>query len=140
MDKKALLALVAALITAVAPAYAARTDIAVQIPLDPNVTFAAGTADLTWTSADVSNLNSFTMSGKEIVFCRNTHATNPYTVTLTSAPDALGRTKDIAAYSIAAGKVARFGPFATLGWRQSTGKFHLQGENASIQFAITREK
>lgn len=137
MNKKALLALVAALITAVAPAYAARTDIAVQTPLDPNGTIGAGAADLTWTAADVSNSNSFTMSGKEIIYVWNTDA-SAHTVTLTSAPDQLGRTKDITAYSVGASKIARFGPFATLGWKQSTGKFHLQANDTTVKFAIVR--
>ena len=137
MNKKALLALVAALMTAVAPAYAARTDITVQTILDPNGTIGAGLADLTWTAADVANMNSFTMTGKETVYVWNTDV-GAHTCTLTSAADQLGRTKDITSYSVGASKISVFGPFATLGWRQSTGKFFLQANDATVKFAIVR--
>ncbi len=51
----------------------------------------------------------------------------------------MGRTKDIAAESIAAGVIRVIGPMkAKLGWSQAGGKFHLEGSNAAVKFAIIR--
>lgn len=132
-----LLAAFAALMFSVAPALAARTDITVQTSLNPNGTIGANAANLTETAADVSNGNQFAMSGGEIVIVHNTGG-SPYTVTITSAPDSLGRTKDITTYSVAATTKSLFGPFNTHGWRQSNGKMYLDASNAAIKYSIIR--
>lgn len=135
--KSRLLAALAAFLFSVTPALAARTDLTVQTSLDPNGAIGVGAATLTETAADVSNGNQFVMSGDEQIIAHNSGA-SAYTVTLSSAPDFLGRTKDITTYSIAAGAIAYFGPFKTHGWKQSTGKFFLDASNAAIKYAIVR--
>jgi hypothetical protein len=90
---------------------------------------------LTWTAADVANGNQFVTSGKEIVLARNVHADTARTVTVASTP-ILGRTKDITAFSIAAGAFAAFGPFPSEGWRQADGFVYLNASHVDIQFAV----
>jgi hypothetical protein len=109
--------------------------------LTPNtgvVTNPAAGAALVWTAADVANGNKVALTGKELVLAWNTHATTPYTVTMTSAADGLGRTKDITTESIAAGDIHQFGVPQLEGWRQSDGTLSLNAENAAIKFAIVR--
>lgn len=137
--KTRLLAALAALLVSVAPAFAARTDLTVQSPVNLKASISANAADLTQTAADVSNGNQFTMSGGEIIIADNTGA-SAYTITLTSAPDTLGRTKDISAYSIGAGEVAIFGPFEAYGWRQSNGKFYIDCDNTAVKLSVYRAK
>jgi hypothetical protein len=92
---------------------------------------------LVWTAADVSLLNSFAMSGKDLVLAWNTHATIGYTVTITSAPDPIfGRSKDITTEAIAAGAIRCYGVPQLDGWRQTDGSFYLQASNASVVFAV----
>lgn len=95
----------------------------------------ADSADLAMTAADVANLNQFSASGKDLVFAHNTGA-SAYTVTITSAPDPYGRTKDIATFSLAAGEYGVFGPFSLTGWVQADGKIYLQASNASVKLGI----
>jgi hypothetical protein len=95
----------------------------------------ATTADLTMTAADVSNLNQFAASGNDLVFAYNTGG-SAYTVTVTSAPDAFGRSKDIATYSIGAGLFSVFGPLKLMGWVQTDGKIYLQASNVAVKFGI----
>ena len=91
---------------------------------------------LVWTAADITNFNSFAMSGKDIVLAWNTGA-SPYTITITSAPDPVyGRSKDITTESIAAGDIRCYGVPQLDGWRQSDGAFYLQASNAAVKFAI----
>lgn len=97
--------------------------------------YAAAGVALTMAAADVANMNQFTANGNDLVIAHNTGA-SPYTVTITSAPDPYGRTKDIAAESIAAGAIRIYGPFKLPGWIQSDGKFYLQASNAAVQFGI----
>lgn len=89
------------------------------------------------TAADTSNMNSTPCTGKELLHVRNSGA-SPYTVTVTSVADALGRTKDIAADSIAAGASAIYGPFPVDGWKQSDGSLYFQGSNAALLFTVIR--
>lgn len=137
MKKAALSALFIALVLTILPALAARTSISLISLVDPNGTIAAGAADLVWTAADVANGNSFSMSGKEMIAVTNSDTVS-HNVTISSAADVLGRTKDIGPYAVGAGKVSLFGPFATHGWRQSDRTFYLSGDNANIKFAIFR--
>jgi hypothetical protein len=95
--------------------------------------------DDVWQAADSVNFNQFPLGqGKYQIRWRNVHATTPYTVTLTSAPDERKRSGDITAYSVAAGKSGRFLLDNTAGWLQSDGNFYLAGSNASIEFCIDR--
>lgn len=98
-------------------------------------TVAADSLDLTMAAADVANLNQFSASGNDLIFMHNTGA-SPYTVTITSMPDAYGRSQDIATYSLAAGDYAVVGPMKLPGWVQADGKIYLQASNASVKFGI----
>lgn len=96
---------------------------------------ATAGVSLTLTAADISNLNSFVCTGYDLVVAQNTGGVG-YTVTITSAPDAMGRTKDITTEAIAAGEVRIYGPFQGLGWRQTDGSIYLQASNAAVKFAV----
>ena len=101
--------------------------------------YPAAGVTLTWTAADVANLNDFPFTGRELVLIRNSHAVTGYTFTITSAADAMGRTKTITDEAIAAGVTRCIGPMrAKTGWLQTAGKFHLAANNASVLFAIVR--
>ena len=95
--------------------------------------YTAGAAALTMTAADASNKNQFAASAKDLVIAHNTGA-SPYTVTITSTPDGLGRSGDIATYSVPAGVYAVFGPFGLDGWVQTDGKVYLEASNAAVKF------
>ena len=100
--------------------------------------YTANLADFTFTAADVANFEEVALTGKELVLAINSDPTNPYTVTIESVVDDLGRTGDITTYSLAAGEYAVFGPFTLEGWRQSNGKLNFKGSNAAIKFAVIK--
>lgn len=133
-----MLALIAALMMAsVSPAFAARTALSVQSKPGLYGTIGAGALGLAFTAADTTNKNEFVGSGREMIVARNVGA-SPYTVTISSAPDVLGRVKDVGPYSIPANGVAVFGPVPLHGFAQTSRKIYLEGSNASIEFAVVR--
>lgn len=95
----------------------------------------AGTT-ITFTAADTSNQNSTPFTGREIIIATNTHATDPFTVTITSVADSHNRTGSITAESLAAGVFKLYGPFRADGWQQSDGTLYFQGSDASIKFKV----
>lgn len=102
----------------------------------PTLPIAVNSLDIVFTAADVANKNEFVPSGNDLVLAWNSDAADPYTATVTSAPDPQNRTGDISAYSIGAGEIAHLGPVRTLGWVQPDGKVYLEANNAAIKFAI----
>ncbi len=117
----------------------ARTALNVVSPKGPHSPVSAGQLDFLFAAADQANGNAFPCTGRELVLIRNSHASDPATVTITSAPDPYGRTKDIATYSLAAGDYAAFWIGSTVGWKQSDGKAHLDvAGTGTIEFAILR--
>jgi len=136
------LGLVAALALSalVVPAEAARTTLTPLSPLGPYPTLpvSANALDITWTAADPTNFNQFTFNGSFLILARNSHATNAYTVTLTSVADSKKRTGDITTYSLEAGDTMMFLVNNIEGWKQSDNFFYLTGSNASVLFAIIR--
>ena len=90
---------------------------------------------LTMTAADVGNLNQFTATGKDLLIIHNP-ALSDYTFTVTSTPDAYGRTKDIATETVAAGVYKIVGPLELTGWVQTDGKIYIAASNASVKFGI----
>src|SRR5438067_21520 len=105
-----------------------RTDLTAIVVKQDNVTVNAG--DLTFDMAsDVSNGNSLTATGKEILLAYNSDTT-AHTFTVSSIPDHLGRRGDIANYSVAAGKHAVIDMAVLEGWRQSDGKIYVTSSNA----------
>ncbi len=109
---------------------------AVKTPGSTNYT---GTA-ITWVAATISGdplKEMVTLTGKQLLLAKNTHATVAKTVTVTSVNDAFGRTTDVAAVSIAALAYRIFGPFDLAGWKQSAdGKLYFEGESTDIEFVV----
>ncbi len=100
--------------------------------------YAVQAADLAVTMAsDVVNLNSFPATGKEVLLAQNTDA-SPHTFTVTSVPDALGRTLDIATYSVPATSLAAIEFSILAGWRQADGNIYLSSSHALLTFGILR--
>ena len=115
-----------------------RTAITVQNFKDLRILpFGSGTAAATMTAADASNNNlaPFPGNGALILVAQNTHASTPYTITVTSAADEFGRTGDITTYSLAAGDIVPL-LIPANGWKQSDGNLYFQASNASVKFAI----
>ena len=98
----------------------------------PNPT--AGVA-VTMTAADTSNLEQFTLTGREVLIVHNTGASSR-TYTITSTPDPYGRTGDITTQTIAAGAIHTVGPFGLAGWQQTTGHLFLQASHAEVKFGV----
>jgi len=106
----------------------------------PFEAITAGQATITLTAAS-AGADTFAATGRQLVICQNSHATNAYTVTITSTADESGRTGDITAYSLAAGEVAIFGVDLTTrpGWRNtSTGAITITASNASVKISIVK--
>ena len=108
-----------------------RTNLARQTP--PGA-YADTGALLAFTAADTVNLNEASIGDGVILLARNSSG-GALTVTVTSQPDAFGRTNDIAAYSIPAGETHVFGPFVRAGWAATGAKLHFQASGAGILFA-----
>lgn len=90
---------------------------------------------LTMTAANISDLNQFVASGKDLIVIHNTGATS-HTFTVTSAADERGRTKDITTETIAAGVYKVIGPLDLTGWVQTDGKVYLAANDAEVKFGI----
>ena len=97
---------------------------------------AVARALLAWTAADVSNKNQISFNGPKLILARNSHASSPFTVTLTSKVDGRNRTGDITTYSLEAGDVMAFKIDNAEGWQQADGFLYLEASNASVLFAI----
>lgn len=109
----------------------ARTTIApVQADTDGGVV-------LTETAADIVNQNQAVHTGREVIIARNSGVTGR-TVTITSAPDALGRLGNISADALAASASKAYGPFPTHGWRQVDGFLYFEANNAEVLFTVIR--
>jgi hypothetical protein len=97
--------------------------------------YGADEADVTMAAADPTNGNMFRASGKDVVLAHNSGAA-AHTVTITSAADPYGRTRDISAYSLGAGEIAVFGPFGTTGWMAPDGYIYLSADSAEVRFGV----
>lgn len=86
------------------------------------------------TPADVVNLNQSPLVDGLMLIAHNTAGAGG-TVTVTSANDPFGRSKDIAAYAVAAGAVAILGPFKQSGWLQAGGYLFYEGSAVTIKFS-----
>ncbi len=101
----------------------------------PILPIAADSLDLPFMPADVANKEQFVASRDDLVLVWNTHATNPYTVTFTSAADEKQRIGDIPTYSIGPGEIAHF-RFRKSGWMQGDGRIYMEASNAAIKYAV----
>jgi hypothetical protein len=104
----------------------------------PSLPIGAGLATYTPTAADVANGNAAAFpstSARLQLIAQNTDATSR-NVTITSAPDALGRTGDIGPYALPAGAIAIFPPFTRNGWQQSDLNLYFSADNALVKFIV----
>lgn len=132
-----LLSLLLVLFVSAPAAFAVRTDITPVSPKNPNSTISANSADVVSVAADAANGMAVPLTGRELIYARNTGA-GARTLTITSvAVD--GRTGDITAYSLGAGEECLFGPFTTRGWQQaSDGKLYLTAEHAEVKLLVIK--
>lgn len=101
-------------------------------------TVIAGDLTVAPAAADVANGNNYVPATNDVLHAINTHASSPFTITLTSAPDERGRTGDIATYNLVAGDVITFNYGDLIGWLQSDGTIWINAANAAIKFWVER--
>ncbi len=115
-----------------------RTAIAKVIP--PTEIAATDGVVVTPVAADIVNFNQFALTGYEILIALNS-AASAGTVTITSNPDAYGRSKDIVTASVPAAVgglsgIKVFPRFSLGGWRQPDGNLYLVASAVTIQFIV----
>jgi hypothetical protein len=106
----------------------------------PFATVAANAADVTMTAGDTGG-DTIACNGRDVIIAQNTHAADPYTITIASEIDEQNRTGDITTYSLAAGEIAVFGVGLTnsVGWKDATtGLISVDVENAAVKWGILR--
>lgn len=112
----------------------ARTAIPVNTTLGsyPTLPISAGGADLEFNAnTDPTDRVTPLVDNKTMILAYNSGAT-PRTITIGSVVDSpFNRTGDINAYSVAAGKIAMFGPFKSAGWA-SSGNLNVDVSNAEL--------
>ena len=115
------------------------TNVTPQVPVGPYPALPVAPAglDLAFVTLDAANGNSFVVTGKEILVIWNPDVSG-HTVTIASAPDALGRTGDIATYTVGAGVISAFLINNVNGWKQTDGTVHITGNSALLKVAILR--
>lgn len=116
-----------------------RTNIAAQSIAStyyPTLPLGAGSADIVETANDdPTDRDTALVDGKTLVLAHNTDS-GAHTITFTSVVDApFNRTGDISAYSIAAGKIAKFGPFKSAGWANS-GRLQIDVSDPKIRLTV----
>lgn len=114
----------------------ARVNVPIQTPLGPfpELPVAADALDVAFTNGDASNGNEFTATGSDLLLVKNTGGV-ARTITFLSVADQFNRTGNVTAYSIGAGETIAF-YFGTSGWRQTTGKIHIDVEHADLKLAV----
>lgn len=116
----------------------APTALTVQPVPGPYVVSPAALAlALTFAACDATNGNSFAATGKEELLLHNTDS-SAATVTISSVPDALGRSSDIAAYSIPAAGFAMYSFSQLPGWQQVDGTIKFTASSALVFAAVLR--
>lgn len=101
----------------------------------PVLPYSGGAADVTETAVDdPTDRYTPVVNNKTLVIAHNTDSV-ARTITIASVADTFNRTGDITAYSIAAGKIARFGPFQTAGWANG-GNLNIDVSSALVRLAV----
>lgn len=115
----------------------ARQTLTKQAPKGPYVALpvTANSLDLAFSAADATNKEEFVTGADSLLIVWNTHATTPYTFTISSVADDKKRTGDIGPYTLQAGEHAQYRLKKT-GFMQSNGKIYMEAENAAIKFAV----
>lgn len=119
----------------------ARTDIPVQtLPrwtggVYPSLPLASSAVDFMFTAVDdPTDRQTPLVDAKTVVMAYNTDS-GAHTITFTSVLNAFNRAGDITAYSVAAGKIALFGPFRNAGWA-SLGKLLIDISDPKLRLAV----
>lgn len=107
-------------------------------PITAPGAYGGAWTEISFTAADVANMNLFQLTGRELLLMYNSSADTAYWVTLTSVDDSFGRQEHITQVDIPFGDYMMFGPIAIPGWQQTDGAFYLAAENAAILFAVIR--
>lgn len=116
----------------------AQTALTVTVLKQDNVAINPGDLATTFTASDTVNGNSFPITGNEILQVWNTDAAGAHTFTVTSVADNMGRTQDIAAYSVPLTSVATIQMSVVSGWRQADGNVYLTSTSNLLKFAVLR--
>lgn len=98
----------------------------------PTLPLGAGAADYAETAVDdPTDRYAVIVDGKTMIHAHNTD-TVARTITIGSVADSFQRTGDITNYSIAAGKIAHFGPFKIAGWA-NTGNLNIDVSDPKVR-------
>lgn len=119
---------------------AAPTVVAPQNVLGPFDAVTAGLADFVWTAGTITDGNTYTVSGRELLLVWNSGAADAHTIDVVSTDDEHGRAENITAYSMAAGDFAAFGCGLTnqKGWMSSAKTIRITVNHAEVKVAILR--
>ena len=116
-----------------------RTSITPETPLGGLGDYSsANSADFPMaatTGLSGSSGNQFVSSGNDLVYVKNTQA-GTQTITFTSVDDPQNRQENITAYELLTGEYAVFGPFGTVGWRQTDNKIYFETSHIDVLVAI----
>jgi hypothetical protein len=134
---KRITCVLAALLMFALPAFATPTALSTIVLVQNNVAVTAGQLVITFTACDNVNGNSFISTGREVLFVQNS-AGGAGTFTVTSVPDALGRSDtSLTAYSLAAGAFAAVQMKYQTGWISGTS-VTLACSAATMKFAVVQ--
>ena len=116
-----------------------RIDIPIVIPKGPHVVspVPANDLDFSRTAGDITNLNSFKATGKELLLVRNDDVA-AQTFTIKSVADPFKRVQDITAYSLGISEEAAFWFGDIQGWRQPDGTVFIDPADADLKFSVMR--
>jgi hypothetical protein len=93
---------------------------------------------VTFQAAAPASDEHFVLEGNDLLIARNTHVSDPFTVTITSQPNSRNRSRSITAESLATGVYKIYGPFTEReGW-SAAGYLQLEASDASIEFAVIK--
>lgn len=96
--------------------------------------YATVPSSFSFVACDASNGNSFTNTGHEVLLAYNSDS-SAHSVTVTSVPDAIGRSGD-STKNVNGGAYYVFQNFPPTGWRQTDGTIHISCSNALMLFAL----
>lgn len=101
----------------------------------PSLPVSPAAADMIFTASDdpTSRFTSL-FHKKTTVLAYNTDS-GAHTITFSSVADLQRRVGDISAYSVAAGKIAAFGPFEIEGWSNS-GQLWIDVSDPKLRLAV----
>lgn len=116
----------------------ARTTIVAQPAFGsyPSLPIPPAGADLVFTATDnPTDRVTLLVDGKTVLIAFNTDVV-ARTITIASVADAQNRQGDITAYSVAAGRVAAFGPFHSTGWAMPGSLLNIDVSDAKLRLSV----